>query len=429
MTMNAIDEIYKIYIACNQLVCTDTRKIEQGSLFFCLKGDNFNGNLFQDEALAKGAAWVIGDEKHSDSAQLILVEDSLKALQLLAAYHRTKLGTKLIGIGGSNGKTTTKELLVSVLSTRFKTHSTEGNFNNHIGVPLTLLKLRPEHEVSIVELGTNKAGDIQELCEIANPDMGIITNIGKEHLEGFGSMEGVAKAEGELFEHLKKINGHAFVNADDEWVRKMGESVVEKTMYSVSNPTVCDIRFVPTVAFVYRGQTFVSNLPGKHNFQNIMAVMAIAGFLGLNDAEIGQGIASYVPRNNRSQILQGDNGNTIFLDAYNANPSSVEMALGTLSEMPGKKWALLGDMFELGAYEAKEHQAICDLCASYDSIESVLVGKAFAATSNSDKHVHLFENKEEARKFIEKLNIADSMILIKGSRGMKMEELLSVFKR
>ncbi|MCC6818401.1 MAG: UDP-N-acetylmuramoyl-tripeptide--D-alanyl-D-alanine ligase, partial [Bacteroidia bacterium] len=278
------------------------------------------------------------------------------------------------------------------------------------------------------ELGTNRAGDIEELCHIAAPNMGIITNVGKEHLEGFGSIEGVAKAEGELFDYLSLHDGHAFVNCDDKWVLELSKQVKNKTEYSMSQAGISGLSYVPTVAFEYKGQTYFSNLPGIHNFQNIIAVLCIANYLGLNAAEMSQGITSYIPRNNRSQILKGDNGNKIFLDAYNANPSSVEMALKTLSEMPGKKLVILGDMFELGAYEAQEHQAINDLCANLLDTQSILVGKAFVSTHSKSNQVQLFENKEDALEFIKKNTIRETMILIKGSRGMKMEDFLICFK-
>lgn len=422
-----IQEIYNKFTACNFAFSTDTRNIQAGVMFFCLKGDNFNANLFQEEAISKGASWVIGDEKHTESDRLILVDNVLKTLQDLSHWHRKKMQVKMIGIGGSNGKTTTKELLVSVLSTTFKTHFTQGNLNNHIGVPMTLLNLRSDHQISVVELGTNRAGDVKELCLIAEPDMGIITNIGKEHLEGFGSIQGVAEAEGELFEFLKEHNGHAFVNGDDHLVFEMGKNLPSTTVYTTSADSVSNLKLVPKVEFDYKGQHFISNLPGQHNFQNIIAVLAIAEYLGMDLKSVSKGIEEYKPKNNRSQILEGKNGNIIFLDAYNANPSSVEMALKTLEGMPGEKLILLGDMFELGAYEAQEHQAIAEVCASIPNSKSILVGKAFAGVVIDTDNVHLFADKVRAKQLIEQLDIQKHTVLIKGSRGMKMEEFLPLF--
>lgn len=425
--MAELERIYRLFIECNQNYGTDTRKIASGVMFFCLKGGNFNGNLFQEEALSKGAAWIIGDEKQTDSDRLILVEDVLKTLQDLSRLHRRKMGVKLLGIGGSNGKTTTKELMVSVLSQQFKTHFTHGNLNNHIGVPMTLLNLREQDQISVVELGTNRAGDVEELCAIAEPDMGIITNIGKEHLEGFGSMEGVAKAEGELFEYLGKTGGHAFVNTDDELVKGLAAGLTSVTAYSTRQFPAVNLKLVPYVTFDYKGEHMQSNLPGLHNFQNIVAVIAVAEYLGMTVQDIKAGMAAYTPQNNRSQFLKGKSGNVIYLDAYNANPSSVEMAIRTLEVMEGQKCIVLGDMFELGAYEAREHQAIAELCAKVESCTSVLVGKAFAATQVSSAHVYTFAEKDQARAFLEKSRFENCTILLKGSRGMKMEDLLDIF--
>lgn len=425
--MAEIERIYRLFLECHQSYSTDTRKITPGVVFFCLKGGNFNGNLFQEEALSKGASWVIGDEKHSESDRLILVENVLKTLQDLSRYHRRKMGVRLLGIGGSNGKTTTKELMVSVLSQKFNTHFTQGNLNNYIGVPMTLLNLREQHQISIVELGTNRAGDVEELCAIAEPDMGLITNIGKEHLEGFGSIEGVAKAEGELFDYLSKTGGHAFVNDDDELVKGLAKGLTSVTPFSSAQFPVSNLKLVPFVSFDYKGEHLKSNLPGLHNFQNIVAVITVAEYLGMSVQDIREGIAAYTPQNNRSQFLKGKDGNTIFLDAYNANPSSVEMAIRTLEGMEGNKYIVLGDMFELGEYEAREHQAIAELCSKVESCTSVLVGKAFAGTRVDNAHVHTFAGKDQARAFLEQSSIRNSTILLKGSRGMKMEDLLDIF--
>ena len=421
----SLDEIYRLYELSGLKVNTDTRKIEKGSLFFALKGDNFNGNAFAGAALENGAAFAVVDEKHLEDERVILVGDALKYLQDLARLHRRKMKVKTIGIGGSNGKTTTKELLVSVLATQYNTHSTQGNLNNHIGVPLTLLQLRPEHELAVVELGANRAGDIQELCLIAEPDMGIITNIGKEHLEGFGGMEGVAKAESELFDYLLKHNGHPFINLDDKWLGHMGKRFVSKTEYSMKNVRAAT---EPGITLEHHGTTIRSVLMGVHNLQNIVATIAVASYLGISDENIKKGIESYHPQNNRSQLLRTAKGNSVLLDAYNANPSSVEMALKSLEGMPGYKIALLGDMFELGAYEAEEHQHIVDLAHIMHIHQFILVGKAFSrVTLHGETNVKVFSSKEDTLEMIRGGNYRNCSVLIKGSRGMKMEEFLPEF--
>jgi UDP-N-acetylmuramoyl-tripeptide--D-alanyl-D-alanine ligase len=418
-----IKSIYQLFLGSGMNLSTDTRKIEAGAIFLALKGENFNANEFALQALEKGASYVIADEKQFDDERIILVPDALKCLQALAAYHRQQMPARIIGIGGSNGKTTTKELMVSVLTTKYETHFTQGNLNNHIGVPLTLLKLREHHKLAVVELGTNKAGDIDELCQIVCPDFGLITNIGKEHLEGFGSIEGVARAESELFDYLIKTDGYAFVNMDDTWLANMSKRLKYFTTYSINNSQLGFVQTVPEIEFNYQNIHFHSVLPGWHNLQNIVAVICVAQHFNLSLELIKSGIQKYKPSNNRSQILRTSKNNTVMLDAYNANPSSVEMALKTIEGMPGKKWVILGDMFELGDYEAKEHQAIADLCDGIIGCEAILVGKAFAATKGNKSHK--FAEKQSAAEFVEHLNIKDSMVLIKGSRGMKMEDFLT----
>lgn len=401
---------------------TDTRKIEQGAMFLALKGDNFNANEFAMQALEKGASYVVVDEKLFDDERIILVDNALECLQQLAAWHRQEMPARVIGIGGSNGKTTTKELMVSVFSTMYETHFTPGNLNNHIGVPLTLLGLRPSHQLAVVELGTNRAGDIEALCKIASPDFGLITNIGKEHLEGFGSIEGVAKAESELFDYLLKTDGYAFVNMDDVWLANMSKRLKYFTPYSSNSSDIGFVQTVPQIEFNYQNTHFHSALPGWHNLQNIIAVLCVASHFNIPIELIKNGIQRYKPSNNRSQIIRSEKNNTVILDAYNANPSSVEMALKTVEGMPGKKWIILGDMFELGAYEASEHQAIAQMCDQLIDSEAILVGKAFAACSGTRSHK--FADKQQALEFVEHLNIKDALVLIKGSRGMKMEDFL-----
>jgi UDP-N-acetylmuramoyl-tripeptide--D-alanyl-D-alanine ligase len=424
---NQLAHIYELYVGSGFKVCTDTRKTEAGSIFFALKGGNFNGNLFAAAALENGALYAVVDEKHSDDERLILVDDVLKCLQDLACLHRRTLGVKVLGIGGSNGKTTTKELIVSVLATRIPTHFTKGNLNNHIGVPLTLLQLMPGHEIAVIELGANKTGDIEELCLIAEPSLGIITNIGKEHLEGFGGMEGVAKAESELFDYLLKHNGHAFVNLDDAWLAPMGNRLNNKSTYGITHSGISIYATEPGIEIGYKDVQIKSVLMGMHNLQNIVAAISVAEYFNISADHIKKGIEQYHPANNRSQLIQTAKGNTVLLDAYNANPSSVEMALASLEKMNGFKVALLGDMFELGAYEASEHQHIADLAHKLQLDQVILVGKAFSGVSTTAGQIKTFTTKEEAFTFVRNEKYRGCSVLIKGSRGMKMEDFLAEF--
>jgi UDP-N-acetylmuramoyl-tripeptide--D-alanyl-D-alanine ligase len=422
-----ISDIYQIYLSSGMNVSTDTRKLGNGEMFFALKGDNFNGNLFAEQALQNGASYAVVDEGDFENARIILVEDVLTCLQDLAKLHRQTLKTRVLGIGGSNGKTSTKELVVSVLSTEYNVHYTHGNLNNHIGLPLTLLKLRNEHQIAVIEMGANKAGDLQELCGIAEPELALITNIGKEHLLGFGDIEGVAKAEGELFDYISDNGGFAFVNADDAFLKEMGADLSNKVEYGMSESKLLNLSIVPDIQFQYKEQNILSPLMGLHNVQNILACIAVAEFFHLSPEQIKQGIERYAPQNNRSQWVLGKNNNKILLDAYNANPSSVEMALKTFKEIQGNKMVLLGDMFELGAHEAKEHQAILELCEELNFNAVVLIGEAFYKAVSKSNKIHLFQNKTDARQFVSEQARENLSVLIKGSRGMKMEELLDLF--
>jgi UDP-N-acetylmuramoyl-tripeptide--D-alanyl-D-alanine ligase len=421
-------DLYQLFIKANQLVSTDTRQIKPASLFFALKGPNFNGNLFVEEALEKGAMYSISDEYVGSNPKVILVNDVLKTLQDLANYHRKQLGIKVIGIGGSNGKTTTKELLHACMSKSFNIFSTVGNLNNHIGVPLTLLQLTSNHQFAIVELGANKGGDIDELCLIAEPNFGVITNIGKEHLEGFGDIEGVAKAESELYDYLLKNNGHSFVNEDDVWLMNMSKRLKNKTAYSIHSNQFSEVQLVPQISFKFNGLSFESPLFGAHNLQNIGAAIFISDYFGVKTELIKEAIAAYYPQNNRSQIIQTDKGNTLLMDAYNANPSSVESALKTFSSMRDKpQFVVLGDMFELGSHEAAEHQAILDLCASITGLKAILVGNAFNHCNNTNSNIRTYANKVEAMQYFTEMDVRNSNVLLKGSRSMKMEEFKTVF--
>ncbi len=428
--MIQIEELYDLFIASGQNICTDTRKISKGCIFFGLKGPNFNGNAFAEHAIAVGASYAITDEATVIHSNIIMVTDVLKTLQNLANYHRKQLKTKILGIGGSNGKTTTKELVSALLATQYKIECTKGNLNNHIGVPLTLLAIKADCEIAVIELGANHIGDIEELCAIAEPDLGIITNIGKEHLEGFGSIEGVAQAESELYDFLIKNNGFAFVNSDDKWLENMGKRLSNKSTYSIHSKAadtfVMSRQLVPNIHFQYNAIPMESPLMGEHNLQNIAATIAIGKHFNISNDNISKGIAGYEPKNNRSQLLITEKGNTILLDAYNANPSSVESTIQTFVNMNNQsQLILIGDMFELGTYAAQEHSSIAKLCAGYHNIETILVGADFYNTQQEG--VTLFENKMDAMEYVKQKNYCYYNVLIKGSRGMKMEDFKDLF--
>lgn len=422
-----IESLHQNFLELDQRISTDTRNIIKDSIFWALKGSNFNGNLFAKEALEKGAKLAVVDEIFEADDRLILVDDVLKCLQNLSTYHRKFLKIPIIGIGGSNGKTSTKELLFSVFSKHTNCFCTQGNFNNHIGVPLTLLSLKKEHQLAIIELGANKIGDIEELCQISLPNFGVITNIGKEHLEGFGDIEGVAQAECELFDFLIKNNGHCFVNENDFWLQNMGKRIQNKTTFSIQNSGFEHVVLVPNISFEYKNLKFKSHLPGEHNLQNILATISIAEYFKIDLPIILEGISEYIPKNNRSQMIK-TNKNLIFLDAYNANPSSVLMALKTFKEMNQKhQISILGDMFELGSYEHQEHQEIVDFCKNNLNFKQfIFVGKAFYKCQVNQENMFFFENKSNAIDFCKNQNIQDHFILLKGSRGMKIEEFKEI---
>ncbi|MBL7828438.1 MAG: UDP-N-acetylmuramoyl-tripeptide--D-alanyl-D-alanine ligase, partial [Saprospiraceae bacterium] len=392
--MISIEQLYAIYRQ-HPLVSTDSRQLPEGCMFFALKGDNFDGNRFAIQALAQGAAYAVVDDPNcATDKRCLLVKNVLKTLQQLARHHRKQFDIPVIGIGGSNGKTTTKELISAVLASHYPCHFTKGNLNNHIGVPLTLLSMPPDTEVAVIEMGTNQPGDIRELCEIALPTHGLITNIGKEHLEGFGSLAGVKKAEGELFEYLRKHYGCVFVNDSEKYLAAMAKKNQMKVIYrhSAELIPVNGIIEVAMVAAMPRVQAaFLSDdgprvevhtkLFGKHNFNNVMTAIALAVYFKVPARKIKAALESYTPTNNRSQILER-NGATILLDAYNANPSSMRPAIDSLAGMPAeKRIAILGDMLELGHESHKEHGNILRFAAKKGFDQLVLVGPEFGATN------------------------------------------------
>ena len=418
----SIAELYQLYTQ-NYLIDTDTRSIRQGTLFFALKGANFNGNTFAEKALEAGASYAVIDEaEYKTSDKTILVDDVLKTLQKLANYHRNQLDIPFIGLTGSNGKTTTKELIHAVLETQFKTSATSGNYNNHIGVPLTLLAIQPDTEMAVVEMGANHQKEIAFLSSICEPNFGYITNFGKAHLEGFGGVEGVIKGKSELYDFLRSNGKTVFVNPEDT-------IQVAKTIDIDSIPFYVDMSFVTDQPFVQLKVDDVliqSHLVGEYNYNNIAVAVTIGKHFGISLENIKSAIENYVPKNNRSEILK-KGSNTIILDAYNANPSSMEVALKSFAKAEGEhKVVILGDMFELGEDSAKEHQAIADLTIALGFNQSYFIGEHFAQIKTSGQQFSTFEDFAEFMKA--NTTLSDASILIKGSRGMKLERTLELLE-
>jgi len=423
-----IEELYQLFQQ-SYSVSTDTRKIIKDGLFFALKGDNFNGNLFAEEALTKGASYAIVDEDISKpNKKIILVDDVLETLQSLAAYHRRQLAIPIIGLTGSNGKTTTKELINAVLSTSYKTVATVGNLNNHIGVPLTLLSMPKDTQVGIVEMGANHLKEIELLADITLPDFGYITNFGKAHLEGFGDLDGVVKGKTELYKNIKNNDKTAFVNNNDTTQIEQTEGM-NRILFGQNNADYI-IEFVEADPFVnlkINAVLIKSNLIGAYNFNNISAAIAIGKYFEVSDQDIKTAIENYSPTNNRSQIINKET-NQIILDAYNANPSSMKVALENLSNLSAAhKIVILGDMFELGNDSLQEHQYITDQLNKIELDKAYLIGEAFYKTSSDSKNLQQFRNFDDFKDAFINDNIQNSTILIKASRGMALERVLDLF--
>jgi UDP-N-acetylmuramoyl-tripeptide--D-alanyl-D-alanine ligase len=413
-----IQELYT-YFTQHFLVDTDTRKIRKNSLFFALKGDNFNGNAFAAKALELGAKYAVVDEKkYQTHAHIFLVDNVLKTLQELAAYHRKQLKTTIIGLTGSNGKTTTKELMYAVLSKHYKTVATQGNLNNHIGVPLTLLSITPDTEIGIIEMGANHQKEIEFLSNICAPDYGYITNFGKAHLEGFGGVAGVIKGKSELYDFLEKKQKTAFINPEDT-------IQVEKTAPLKTIPFENSIAFIeanPLVKVNYQNITIASQLIGAYNYSNIAIAITLGHYFKVAPKDIQSAIEEYLPANNRSQIItQGTN--TIILDAYNANPSSMQVALENFKKLKAvNKLVILGDMFELGSESQREHQAIVDLIDSLNFEHCWYVGEHFYKTKTTQ---HKFQSYADLADYIQSQSLKEQTFLIKGSRGMRLERVVA----
>lgn len=409
-------------------VSTDTRLIKGNELFFCLKGENFNGNKFAVQALEKGARYVVlddteyYDEKNKD---FILVDDCLLALQQLSAFHRNRLDIPVIGITGTNGKTTTKELVATVLKTHYKVFATKGNYNNHIGVPLSLLNIKKKHQVAVIEMGANRLGEIEDLCKLSLPTLGVLTNIGQAHLEGFGSFENIKKTKLALYESVKEISGLVFVHKDDDVL--MDESKhIKRLTYGKSNDSDISAKLIsgkPNLEMEYNGRVISTNLFGEFNYFNAMAALAVGKYFKVPEENIISALESYHPSNNRSQIEKGEN-NLLILDAYNANPDSMKNAVeffGKISDYA--KTLILGDMLELGDFEEEKHKEILELIGNLNFNHVFLVGKAFGNLKSEFSQFEYFENSDLAKKHFEQFPIRSNQILLKGSRGIKLEIL------
>ncbi len=428
--MSKADDLYNIYLQ-HPAISTDTRNIAKDSIFFALKGANFNGNTFAGKALELGAAYVVVDEKEYQlNDKCILVKDVLESLQALANHHRSQLNIPFIGITGSNGKTTSKELLYSVLSRKYKTLATKGNLNNHIGVPLTLLSITNDVEMAIIEMGANHQHEIEFLCNIANPNFGLICNVGKAHLEGMGGFEGVKKTKKELYDYLRSNNGVAFVNADDINLIEMSAGVEKKEYFgSHTNARVCgrilDSDPFLTIEIKLKGNTefskLSSHLVGDYNLNNILGAICIGDYFDVPLAEMIIGIESYEPSNNRSQAVKMGS-NDVIMDAYNANPSSMSAAVLNFSKVHAEnKMMILGDMFEMGEESMREHLAMIELVHQLKFSNVLFVGKDFSASKKYE--FNFFETTEEAKSYLQNNNPKNTTILVKGSRGMKLETL------
>ena len=427
-----LSALYQIFLDC-QLVTTDSRNCPEGSLFIALKGESFNGNAFAGKALETGCAYAVIDESEyaiEGDQRYIFVDDCLQTLQQLANYHRRQLGTRVIGITGTNGKTTTKELISAVLSQSHNILYTLGNLNNHIGVPSTLLRLKAEHDLAVIEMGANHPGEIKFLSEIVEPDCGIITNVGKAHLEGFGSFEGVIKTKGELYDFLRKKEGSTvFIHHDNAYLMNIAGGV-NLIPYGTEDDLYVNGRIIgnsPYLTFEWKagkdGKSYQvqTQLIGEYNFPNALAAITIGRFFGVEDAKINEALAGYTPQNNRSQLKKTDD-NTLLIDAYNANPTSMMAALQNFRNMEvPHKMLILGDMRELGAESAAEHQKIADYLKECAFEKVWLVGDQFAAAEHS---FQTYPNVQEVIKELEADKPKGYTILIKGSNGIKLSSVV-----
>jgi UDP-N-acetylmuramoyl-tripeptide--D-alanyl-D-alanine ligase len=437
MTYTDIRALYERFMSCGQKITTDTRKIEQGSMFFALKGENFDANTFVNSAIEQGCCCAVTDDAaYANGNTILLVPDVLQALQQLAKYHRKVLNIPVIGITGSNGKTTNKELIHVVLSKKYSVYATKGNLNNHIGVPLTLLSITPKHEMAIVEMGANHQGEIAFLSDLADPDYGLITNIGKAHLEGFGGVEGIKKGKSELYRYLRSKDSLVFVNGDDPVLMELADGM---KLYTFGEDESFDVhgRSLPHSEYV----AFKWNVKGKsaeecdlvnthmfghYNFINLICATAVGNYFGVSAEGINEALASYKPEMNRSQVVKTDK-NTVILDAYNANPSSMALAIDNFAGQSfPKKLLILGDMFELGDYAHEEHGKILEKLLSLQLSDVCLAGALFFEFRMQYPMYHFFKDATQVGEYLKTQGIQGNTVLIKGSRGMKLEGLVNL---
>lgn len=426
----SIEELYKLFLASDG-VTTDTRKVAPGKIFFALKGERFNGNTFAAQAIDAGCSFSVIDEEeyHVEEGKTILVDNVLKTLQALAKHHRQQFKATVIGLTGSNGKTSSKELIRDVLASTYKTYATKGNLNNHIGVPLSLLEVTDEHEIAVIEMGANAQGEIRELSTFSDPDLGFITNMGKAHLEGFGGIMGVRKGKRELYDHLHAKGAKIFVNAADAILMEESEGM-DRTLYGTEehHPIVELTDASGFVSFQWRNQEYASTeihtkLTGAYNIGNIAIAVAIGTHFNVATEKINGAIASYEPSNNRSE-MRSTGKNTVIMDAYNANPTSVKHAIDSFAQLKASnKLCILGDMFELGEDSEKEHRAIMALTAELD-LDTLFVGEMFAKASPPG--VSIFHTTEVLLNALKENPIKGKTILLKGSRGMALERLMEI---
>jgi len=423
-----IQEIYQLFKTSTG-ICTDTRQLTKGQLFFALKGGNFNGNLFAKNAIDNGALYAIIDEPiTTDDNRYILVEDALHTLQELAAYHRMQIKIPVLAITGSNGKTTTKELIHKVLSKKFQTLATIGNLNNHIGVPLTLLRITEQTEIAIIEMGANHVGEINDYCQWTHPNFGLITNIGLAHLEGFGGPEGVKKGKSELYTAVKKNDGLLFLNKDDEVLDELLATYSKVFTYGTSDDAEVQGNIMNSnekmLQVIWKENTIQTNLSGNYNFMNIISAIAIGVYFKVDDLDIVDAIESYLPDNNRSQIKKIGN-NTFILDAYNANPSSLKLAIENFAQLstPSEKMIIIGEMKEMGTYSKEMHRDLITLIRKFNFDQIVLVGNEFRGLLEEQEGLY-FENNGDAKAWWQQAAINNYTILMKGSRGIALEKIL-----
>ncbi|MCA4777054.1 UDP-N-acetylmuramoyl-tripeptide--D-alanyl-D-alanine ligase [Empedobacter stercoris] len=420
-------EIFEQFLKSKN-VTTDTRNISKDCIFFALKGANFNGNTFAQEAINQGAMLAIVDEKEYENNNIFLVHNALETLQDLARMYRKYLQIPFIGLTGSNGKTTTKELISAVLKEKFKTHYTFGNLNNHIGVPLTILSIPEDTEIAVIEMGANHQKEIELLASISQPDFGYITNFGKAHLEGFGGIEGVIKGKSELYDFLRANKKTAFVNYNDPiQVEKTAD--INRISFSDQNNTDVQIELIENkteyLAVKYKNLDIHSHLTGNYNFSNISCAIAIGQYFGIDAESIKNGIENYFPSNNRSQIINKENYK-IVMDAYNANPSSMEASLNNFVKFEGSKTIIIGDMFELGDEAKTEHQRVLDLAERLNFDQIFILGHHFSETITTNPNVKKFEDRKAFEKYLIDNPIKTKNILIKGSHGMRLDLLENI---